>query len=119
MRMIQRWLIFLFGSATVLLAACGGGTDVRVSWTANREAAVNRSGGGYKVYYSKTPGFDIAGAKSLNVPYQSGQMAPSSGTLNLSSGTYYIKVVAYSSIVGTSGTPSSSQPSAEVSVVVP
>lgn len=119
MRMIQRWLIFLLGLTAVLVAACGGGTDVRVSWTANREAAVNKSGGGYKVYYSKTPGFDIAGAKSRNVPYQSGQTASSSATLNLSSGTYYIKVIAYSSIVGPSGTPSTSQPSAEVSVVVP
>ena len=119
MRLIQFWLIFLFGSTTVLLAGCSGGTDVRVSWTPNREAAVNKSGGGYKVYYSKTSSFDIAGAKSLNVPYQSGQTASSSATLNLSSGTYYIKVIAHSSIVGPSGAPGTSQPSAEVSVVVP
>ena len=120
MRIIQRWLFFLFGSTAVLLAACGGGgTSVQVSWTANREAAVNKSGGGYKVYYSKTPGFDIGSASSVNVPYQSGATAPTSSKLSLSSGTYYIKVVAYSSIVGPSGAASNSQPSAEVSVVVP
>ena len=104
---------------TLLLASCGGGPTVQVSWAANREAAVNKSGGGYRVYYSKTQGFDVAGASSVNVPFQSGTAAPTSTKLSLSSGTYYIKVVAYSSLVGPSGAASTSAPSTEISVVVP
>lgn len=108
----------LFCFSTCLLAACGGeGSKVQVSWTANRENAVNIPGGGYKVYYSKTASFDVAAAPSVDVPFGS---APTSATLrNLSSGTYYVKVVAYSAIIGPSGRASASAPSAEVSVVVP
>ncbi len=113
------WLGLLLGWTLILAACGGGGTNVQVSWAANREAAVNKAGGGYKVYYSKTPGFGIGGANSVSVPFQSGPAAPTSTKLNVSSGTYYIKVVAYSALVGPSGGPSTSAPSAEVSLVVP
>jgi hypothetical protein len=108
----------------------GGGKDdagvarfanVQVSWAANRETAVNRPDGGYKVYYSKTPGFDIATASSVDAPFQSGSAAPTSAVLqNLSSGTYFVKVVAYSGLTrpGPIRT-SSSTPSAEIAVTVP
>lgn len=121
MRMIQlRCLALLLAFYTATLAACGGGTNVQVSWAANRETAVNSQGGGYKVYYSKTPGFDIATAKSVDALFRSAPAAPTSATLqSLSSGTYYVKVVAYSAIVGPGGGASTSAASAEVSVVVP
>lgn len=111
--------------AGLLLSGCNGGGGsvsaarsvtgtVQVSWSANREAAVNRAGGGYKVYYSTTPGFDIATASVVDVPYASGATAPISTTLTLASGTYYVKVVAYS-VLNAAG----SQPSTELSVNVP
>jgi hypothetical protein len=79
-----------------------------VSWTANREADVNTSGGGYNVYYSTQSGFSIVGASYVNVPYVSGASSPTSAVISglSSSTTYYIEVVAYSSF-GTSA-PSSS-----------
>ena len=85
---------------------CGGsGTSrsVAVSWTANRDATVNTTGGGYAVYYSTSQGFDTSSASSVDVPYVSGSLAPISATLKLASGTtWYIKVVAYgSSVTGT------------------
>ena len=121
MRMIRsQRLVLLFAFSSATLAACGGGTNVQVSWTANRETAVNSQGGGYKVYYSKNPGFDIGTASSLDVPFKSAPAAPTSATLhNVSSGTYYVKVVAYSALIGPGGRASTSAPSAEVSVVVP
>ncbi len=112
---------------SVLLAACSGGggggptlivdtfdVRVQVSWAANREAAVNRPGGGYKVYYSQSPGFDIATASVKDVPYSSGATAPVSTTIILPIGTHYIKVVAYS-VLNADG----SSPSAEFSIAVP
>ncbi len=85
-----------------------------VSWTANRDSAVNRAGGGYKVYFSTTQGFAISGANVLNVPYVSGGLAPTTATLTgLASGTYYIKVVPYSA------QNASGPVSAEIKVVIP
>ncbi len=115
----RSWRGLLLGWTLILAACGGGGTNVQVSWAANHEAAVNKAGGGYRVYYSKSPGFDVGGANSVNVPYQSGAATPTSAKLNLSSGTYYIKVVAFSALVGPGGAPSTSAPSAEVSLVVP
>ncbi|MFP4611187.1 MAG: hypothetical protein ACLFQT_09210 [Thiohalophilus sp.] len=117
--------IFLIPLAllTVLLAGCGGdggGGDstptestVAVSWDANRESGVNSSGGGYRVYHSTTSGFDIGSADFVDVPYVSGSSAPTSTELTLSSGTHYIKVVAYSAL-----NPSGSAPSDENVVYV-
>ncbi|HLF22557.1 MAG TPA: hypothetical protein VI565_01445 [Burkholderiales bacterium] len=109
----------------LVAAACGGGGNglggppsitagVQVSWTANREAAVNRAGGGYRVYHGRTSGFDLATASFIDVPYNSGATAPTSTSLLLSSGDNFIKVVAYSAL-----NPNGSAPSGEITVSVP
>lgn len=118
-------LIFFFKSLLLvgsisLLAACGGGGgdsvrgDSLISWDANREFSVNSPGGGYRVYYSTNPGFDISTANIVDVPFVSGPTAPTSIVIPLSSGTYYIKVVAYSTL-----NSAGSQPSQESSIDVP
>lgn len=119
-------LIGLLGLSMV--AACSARTfqlqppsDVLVSWTANKETAVNRVGGGYRVYHSKTKGFDVASAEVTEVPYVSGDWAPTSVVLKqLSPGTYYIKVVAYSSMMLPDGSSNSVSPaSPEILLSVP
>lgn len=118
-----RWS--LAAVAVLLATACDGGggairgtqsisATVLVSWVANREADVNAVGGGYKVYFSRTPDFDITGASFVNVPYVSGATAPTSTMLTLSSGDNFIKVVAYSAL-----NPGGSLPSAQISVSIP
>ena len=69
-----------------------------VSWTRNRESAVNRAGGGYKLYYSQTSNFDINSATMVNLPYVSGPYSPASTTLTLTPALWYVKVVAYSAM---------------------
>ncbi|MFP3874856.1 MAG: hypothetical protein ACLFV1_10415 [Thiohalophilus sp.] len=88
----------------LIIAGCskgGGGNStstVVVSWDANREAGVNDTDGGYRVYHSTTSGFRIEDADEVvDVPHDSGT-TPTSTTLTLSSGTHYIKVVAYSAL---------------------
>lgn len=91
-----------------------GDKTITVSWTANREKAVNSSGGGYRVYYSTTSNFSTASASYVNAPYVSGVSAPTTADITgLSSGTYYIKVNAYSSL-NTAGNTST-----QISVSVP
>ncbi len=102
--------------------------SIQLFWSANHEKAVNSPGGGYRVYYSQTPGFDITTASWVDVPYQSGLNAPTSTTIpNLSPGSYYIKVVAYAalpsvtrtqppSIQTTAGTQSA--PSIEIKTII-
>jgi hypothetical protein len=70
---------------------------VSVSWEANREAPVNSAGGGYRVYYSKTAGF-TASTTFVNLPAVGGAAPTSVELSGLSSGTYYINVVAYSAL---------------------
>ena len=124
----------------LMLSACaksGGGSDsdsvsrpcstpagtksVTVSWTANRESAVNRSGGGYRVYYCDYSGFSLENASYEQVDYESGASAPTTHTLKKrASGTLYIKVVAFSSLSAPGSTAASmSDASTETSVVVP
>lgn len=92
-----------------------GSLTAQISWTANRETAVNTTGGGYKVYYSRQSGFSLASAQVVNVPYVSGTSAPTSTTLtSLASGTYYIKVVAYSTLAGNQVSAPSAQTSIEL-----
>jgi hypothetical protein len=127
--MQARWIMLFLGTLT-LCGCSGGGVDadptaanqagaigngnVQVAWTANREAGVNAPGGGYRVYYSTTPGFAIDTANLEEVPYTSGAAAPTRIALPLASGTYFIKVVAYTAL-----NPSGSEPSEEVSLIVP
>ncbi len=95
---------------------------VTVTWDANRESAVNSTGGGYRVYYSTSFGFNPgdAGVTEINVPYVSGNAAPTSTDISLPPGTYCFKVAAYSALTPPGGVGGSvSEPSAEVSVRVP
>ena len=84
------------------------GKPYTVSWNANREKAVNSSGGGYRVYYSQVQGFDISNAAFVDVPWVSGQ-TPTTADITLTSGTWFIKVTAYSALNG----GSNSKPSEE------
>ena len=121
----------------LLLISCGGGDGtapasstatsptirtVTIAWNANRETAVNTTGGGYTVYYSSTSGFDIAdaGVTVTDVPFVAPPRAPTSVNIDLLSGRYYFRVVAYSAlnVPGGSG-GSTSAPSAQISILVP
>ena len=75
-------------------------TTIQVSWNSNPETAVNRSDGGYKVYYSTNTGFTPGdgGVTEVDVPYVSGATAPTSVQFELLSGTYYIRIAAYSAL---------------------
>lgn len=103
-----------FASVLLLLTSCGGSGGnttpstshtVNISWTANRETAVNSAGGGYIVA--------INGQAPVNVPYISGAAALTTTTLTLMSGSYSGTVTAYSALNPTGGTTGSmSAPSA-------
>jgi hypothetical protein len=94
-----------------------GTNTVTVTWEANPEIPVNEIGGGYKVYYSKKSGFSVNDPKvsSKDVPYVAGPFAPTSTTLLLEDGKWYIKVVAYMDFYGIS----TSRPSRQVRISVP
>jgi len=81
--------------------------SIQVSWNASLATAVNRSGGGYRVYYSSSSGFNTGevGVTEIDVPYISGVSAPTSVLIEVGSGTYYVRVAAYSALnaPGTSG----------------
>lgn len=123
-------LLILLVFLALMQVSCGGGDastpstirTVNISWTANRETAVNAIGGGYKVYYSSRPGFDIpgAGVRVVDVPFVAPPAAPTSISLQLPSGQYYFRVVAYSALTppwGSGG--STSAPSAQIALLVP
>lgn len=81
-----------------LLTTASG--KIQISWDANLETAVNRPGGGYKVYYSTNSGFNPGngGVTVIDVPYGSGISAPTSILVPLNPGIYYIRVAAYSAL---------------------
>ncbi len=138
-------------AGTCLLTSCGGDTEIptitssttppsminstptptptptstrtaSISWTPNKEKAVNQAGGGYRVYYSTTQNFTPNGSTYVDVPYVSGIQTPNSANIaNLSRGQrYYVKVIAYSALVPTGATAgASSEPSQELTVEVP
>ena len=129
-------LLVLVVLPVLLQISCGGGDagapatiiepspirTVTISWNANRETAVNASGGGYKIYYSASSGFDItdAGVSVVDVPFVAPPAAPTSISLQLSSGQYYFRVVAYSALTAPWGSGgSTSVPSAQILLVVP
>lgn len=94
---------------------------IRINWAANPEVDVNTTGGGYRVYYAKSPNVSTSSGTFVNVPYVSGPTAPTTALLSgLTVGTYYVKVVAYSAYnpQGISG-GNSSVGSSEVSISVP
>lgn len=94
------FIFFFCMTGVLLISGCssgGGGPsrNVAVTWNANKDVTVNTVGGGYLVYYSDQQGFDTSSANSVDVPYASGASTPTSTTLNLSTGKWYILVVAY------------------------
>lgn len=114
--------LILIGLSALLLSACiggGGGSaptptqhTVTISWAANREAAVNTTGGGYKVA--------ISGQPMIDVPYVSGPTTPTTATATLMSGSYSVTVTAYSALIPPAGgTGSTSLPSSAFSFSVP
>jgi hypothetical protein len=109
-------------SPTATSTPCSGGSyNILVSWSANREKAVNTTGGGYLVYYSTTTPVNTSTATSVDVPYVSGSTSPTSKTITgLSCGTWHFRVVAYSAIHPSgSSSGSRSADSSEVTVTVP
>lgn len=114
--------------ATLLLAlllvggtsACGSGSGsssptshtVTLTWNANREAGVNKAGGGYRV--------SIAGQPDVNVPWVSGPAAPTTTSLTLMSGTYTVSIKAYAALDVSGGTAGNTSASSQtLTVVVP
>ncbi|MEM7180833.1 MAG: hypothetical protein AAF518_07965 [Spirochaetota bacterium] len=69
---------------------------LRVSWDANRETDVNAPGGGYKVCYDKSRYFDVNSVSCETVSYD-GTKTPTTASIKLPTGSWYIKVVAFSS----------------------
>lgn len=124
----------IYSLIIIFVTACGGGgggaaavpvpvaATIKISWNSNPETAVNRTDGGYKVYYSSNSGFAISdsGVTQVDVPYSSGVTAPTSTQLQLFSGTYYIRIIAYSALdaPGTSG-GSVSTATPQTTLVVP
>jgi hypothetical protein len=118
----QKTFKFILAALAIAqLSACGGGSStpaptptahtVTVNWTANREAAVNRAGGGYTVI--------INGQAPIDVPYVSGVAAPTSITKTLMSGDYNVTVSAYSAMNSPGAIGSKSVPSAAFTFSVP
>lgn len=105
-------------AALAALAACSGGGDpapserlVELSWTPNRERGVNAPGGGYLV--------EIGGS-TLDVPYVSGDLAPTFVTTTLWTGRHTVTVRAYAALDAAGGTGGSvSAPSQALVVDVP
>jgi hypothetical protein len=99
----------------------GGPYNILVSWTANREKAVNTTGGGYKIYYSTSTPVNTSTASNVDVPYVSGSSTPSSRLITgLTCGTWYFRVVAYSALHPSGSLVASrSIDSSEVTVTVP
>lgn len=96
--------------------------SIQVSWDANPETAVNSTGGGYLVYYSSNSGFDPGdgGVTEIDVPYVSGASAPTSIVVPFDSGTYYLRIAAYSTVnpPGSAG-GSISTASPQITLLVP
>lgn len=102
-------------------ARLGTGTNSStVTWSPNSEGAVNKKGGGYRLYFQTTAGVDLIQARFVDVPYRSGAQAPVAVLLSgLESRTYYFKIVGYGAVKGVASTVSMSGASSEFSVALP
>ncbi len=111
------WRAVSLAGALAALGACGSEAKgdhppPYLAWTANRERGVNAPGGGYLV--------DISGKPTVDVPYVSGLLAPTSITTTLSTGSYTITVRAYAALDSAGGTTRTvSAPSQPLTVNVP
>jgi len=123
-------LIALLIFSALMQISCGGGDanvpstihTVSISWNPNRETAVNTTGGGYKVYYSTSSGFSIsdAGVSMVDVPFVAPPAAPTTTSLQLATGRYNFRVVAYSALTPHGGSGgSTSTPSNQIALTVP
>jgi hypothetical protein len=112
----------LLSAAALALAACssGGGSSppppgsdhvVSLSWAPNREAGVNRAGGGYVI--------SIPGQAAINVPWVSGPLAPITKDVTLRSGTYTVTVAAYAALDASGGSNTTQSAPSAITVVVP
>jgi hypothetical protein len=73
---------------------------------------VNKAGGGYRL--------SISGQPTIEVPWVSGDTAPTSKAVSLPSGNYTVTVVAYAALDDKGGTTgSASLPSAPYTLTVP
>ncbi len=108
-------------TSTTPTVCTGGPYNILVSWTANREKAVNTTGGGYLVYYSTSSPVNTSTAQNVTAPYAAGATAPTSKTITgLSCGTWHFRIVAYSALHPSgSASGSRSADSSEVNVTVP
>lgn len=105
----------LAGTVTWSFSTASLGT-VDLQWTPSRARGVNMAGGGYKVYYSTTPGFTIdANTPVVDVPWSGGTQTSNTVTLNLPAGNYYFRVVAYSAL-GPGG--SRSEPTSQKAITI-
>lgn len=117
----------LIAGLSLILSACGGGGSsapppptptshvVNISWAANKEAAVNSAGGGYKVA--------ISGQPVIDVPFPYPASGPAAAA-TLMTGNYTVTVTAYSAInpitgIAASGVTSTSLPSSSFAIAVP
>ena len=115
-----------------LLISCGGGGgggsssctppttltahQVTLTWAANREAAVNSTGGGYIITISGQP------QTIIDLPFAASASAPTT-TISLMSGCYTATITAYSALDPKSGLSSAkastSLPSTTIAISVP
>ena len=110
-----------------LLTGCGSSGDsqvvpVTLSWQPSTEAVVNQDGGGYRIYLSRQPqqSIDSNQVRRVDLPYQSGEFAPTSLDIDLQTGTWYWRVQAYSALIDPwTGESAASAPSAESTLTVP
>lgn len=80
----------------------------RISWNANHQKGVNRSGGGYRIHYSRQADFSIE--LTQDVPFVSGDHAPTSSVLRFNpdqKGLWYVRLTAYTDIAGGKESPAS------------
>jgi hypothetical protein len=114
------------------LLACGGGgggastpsqpppvcvdpCGITLSWSTSPEGGVNQAGGGYRVYVTNTPDAVLPNATSVTVAYdQQAGGTPTTAALQLTAGTWYVRITAYSAL-NTVG----SAPSTALEVAVP
>jgi hypothetical protein len=84
---------------------------VDLTWTANRERGVNSPGGGYVV--------GIPGKGIIDVPYVSGDFAPTSLSTTFFAGSYAVTLCAYAALDPSGGTSTTYSAPSTFTVVVP